>query len=126
MRAPQPGARTLLFKTDWKGGVTMETFVQRIIDTDRRARQVIEQARQEKKRLLEQARQQADSELARQEEAARAGRRAVDEEMARRARQAGEAADADYLAKKHALDAAFEEHREAWLRQITDAVLAEG
>ncbi len=104
----------------------METFVQRIIETDRKARQVIEQAQQEKKRLLQEANEKARAELARREAAARQGRQAVDAEMARRAQEAGRAADEDYLVKKHGLDAAFEANREAWLAQITAAILDEG
>ena len=45
--------------------------------------------------------------------------------MAQRAQEASRQADEDYLAKKHALDAAFEAHREAWLAEITSAILSQ-
>ena len=102
----------------------MEKFVDRIIETDRKARQVIDAAQQEKKRLLRESKARAQADLAAREEAAQQGKKAVDAEMAALAKDAGQKTDEDYLAKKHALDAAFEQHREAWLAEITKAILA--
>lgn len=101
----------------------METFVERIIETDRKAQEVIGAAQKEKKELLQQARERARQELAQREAAARQGKQAVDAEMEQSARQASQSADEDYLEKKRALDAAFEAHREAWLSEITSAIL---
>ena len=50
----------------------MEKFVDRIIETDRKAREIIEQAQQEKQAVLADAKKRADAEIARREaEAAR-------------------------------------------------------
>ena len=84
----------------------------------------IDAAQQEKKRLLRESKARAQADLAAREEAAQQGKKAVDAEMADLAKDAGQKADEDYLAKKHALDAAFEQHREAWLAEITKAILA--
>ena len=50
----------------------MEKFVDRIIETDRKAREIIEQAQQEKQAVRADAKKRADAEIARREaEAAR-------------------------------------------------------
>ena len=43
----------------------MEKFVNRIIETDRKAREIIEQAQQEKQAVLADAKKRADAEIAR-------------------------------------------------------------
>ena len=48
----------------------MEKFVNRIIETDRKAREIIEQAQQEKQAVLADAKKRADAEIARRAEAA--------------------------------------------------------
>ena len=45
----------------------MEKFVDRIIETDRKAREIIEQAQQEKQAVLADAKKRADAEIARRE-----------------------------------------------------------
>ena len=62
----------------------MEKFVDRIIETDRKAREIIEQAQQEKQAVLEDAKKRADAEIARREAEADKGRAAIDEEFAQR------------------------------------------
>lgn len=104
----------------------MEAFVDRIIETDRKARGVIEDAQREKKRLLEQAKQRAGEELKKQSAAAEAGKQAVDAELAQRAEAESQKADEAYLAAKRGLDEAFEAHRQAWLDEVTKNMLAEG
>ena len=64
----------------------MEKFVDRIIETDRKAREIIEQAQQEKQAVLADAKKRADAEIARREAEADKGRAAIDEEFARPAR----------------------------------------
>ena len=62
----------------------MEKFVDRIIETDRKAREIIEQAQQEKQAVLADAKKRADAEIARREAEADKGRAAIDEEFAQR------------------------------------------
>ena len=62
----------------------MEKFVDRIIETDRKAREIIEQAQQEKQAVLADAKKRADAEIARRETEADKGRAAIDEEFAQR------------------------------------------
>ena len=81
----------------------MEKFVDRIIETDRKAREIIEQAQQEKQAVLADAKKRADAE--------------------REARES-ERMDAAYLDAKHALDNAFEAGHDAWLAEITQNTLA--
>ena len=95
----------------------MEKFVDRIIETDRKAREIIEQAQQEKQAVLADAKKRADAEIARREAEADKGRAAIDEEFAQRM-------DAAYLDAKHALDNAFEAGHDAWLAEITQNTLA--
>ena len=84
----------------------MEKFVDRIIETDRKAREIIEQAQQEKQAVLADAKKRADAEIAQRE-----------------ARES-ERMDAAYLDAKHALDNAFEDGHDAWLAEITQNTLA--
>ena len=84
----------------------MEKFVDRIIETDRKAREIIEQAQQEKQAVLADAKKRADAEIAQRE-----------------ARES-ERMDAAYLDAKHALDNAFEAGHDAWLAEITQNTLA--
>lgn len=100
----------------------VENFVDRILETDRRARALLDEAQSEKKRLLREARERAEADVRRRDEQAKAGCAAVNEEFARREAEAAEAADRDYLRCKRALDEAFEEHRKAWLAEITGAL----
>ena len=99
----------------------MEKFVDRIIETDRKAREIIEQAQQEKQAVLADAKKRADAEIARREAEADKGRAAIDEEFAQRE---AERMDAAYLDAKHALDNAFEDGHDAWLAEITQNTLA--
>ena len=73
----------------------MEKFADRIIETDRKARQMIDAAQQEKKRLLRESKARAQADLAAREEAAQQGKKAVDAEMAALAKDAGQKADED-------------------------------
>ena len=99
----------------------MEKFVDRIIETDRKAREIIEQAQQEKQAVLADAKKRADAEIARREAE---GRAAIDEEFAQREARESERMDAAYLDAKHALDNAFEAGHDAWLAEITQNTLA--
>ena len=102
----------------------MEKFVDRIIETDRKAREIIEQAQQEKQAVLADAKKRADAEIARRETEADKGRAAIDEEFAQREARESERMDAAYLDAKHALDNAFEDGHDAWLAEITQNTLA--
>ena len=96
----------------------MEKFVDRIIETDRKAREIIEQAQQEKQAVLADAKKRADAEIARREAEADKGRAAIDEEFAQREARESERMDAAYL------DNAFEDGHDAWLAEITQNTLA--
>ena len=102
----------------------MEKFVNRIIETDRKAREIIEQAQQEKQAVLADAKKRADAEIARREAEADKGRAAIDEEFAQREARESEHMDAAYLDAKHALDNAFADGHDAWLAEITQNTLA--
>ena len=78
----------------------MEKFVDRIIETARKAREIIEQAQQEKQAVLAAAKKRADAEIARRETEADKGRAAIDEEFAQREARESERMDAAYLDAK--------------------------
>lgn len=101
----------------------MESFVDRIIETDRKARIVIEQAQQEKETLLNEARKKAQDYLEKQEMRVKQGREDVDREFEQKTREAADAADKSYLDQKHALDNAFEHNRALWIKEITQHIL---
>ena len=89
-----------------------------------KAREIIEQAQQEKQAVLADAKKRADAEIARREAEADKGRAAIDEEFAQREARESERMDAAYLDAKHALDNAFEAGHDAWLAEITQNTLA--
>lgn len=96
----------------------METFMERIIETDRRAREVIEKALAQREGDLAAARKQAQEEVRKRTEALRAEMDTIDREAGKSRAQSAQEADREYLSAKHALDAAFEEKREDWLKRI--------
>lgn len=96
----------------------METFMERIIETDRRAREVIEQALSRREPALAEARTQAQAELDKRAEALRLEMEEIDRRAEDRRKRDAQAADEEYLTAKHALDAAFEQQRAAWLDEI--------
>ena len=99
----------------------MEKFVDRIIETDRKAREIIEGAQREKAQLEKQAREEAARRL---EERAAQNAQAIaglDEQYAQSRTKAEERAEADYITAKHALDADFAAGHDAWLRDVVDA-----
>ncbi|MEG1406834.1 MAG: hypothetical protein RSD23_03170 [Ruthenibacterium sp.] len=101
----------------------MEKFVDRIIDTDRKAREIIEEAQNKKSALLAQAAQNAEAEIKMRIAESKQKIAESDADLNAREAQAMETADADYFVAKHALDAAFEAGRKTWLREITQNVL---
>lgn len=101
----------------------MENFVDRIIDTDRKAREIIENAQHEKETLLKSAEIRAAEQLAVREAESKEAMIAIDAEYAARETSAMDKADAEYISAKHKLDDAFESGRAAWLKEITDAVV---
>ena len=72
----------------------MEKFVDRIIETDRKAREIIEQAQQEKQAVLADAQKRADAEIARREAEADKGRAAIAAAFAQREARESERMDA--------------------------------
>lgn len=101
----------------------MKSFVDRIIETDRKAKELLEQAQAEKRRLMEDAKERAEKYLQQQELKIKQGRAAIDLEFAEKAQKAAHQADKDYLCRKQTLDKAFEEGRIRWLEEIRENIL---
>ncbi len=101
----------------------MENFVDRIIDTDRKAREIIENAQREKDALLKGAEARAAEQLAVREAESKEAMLAIDAEYAAREASAMDKSDAEYISAKHKLDHAFDDGRTVWLKEITDAVI---
>ena len=102
----------------------MEKFVDRIIETDRKAREIIEQAQQEKKTILADAKTRAEQELLQRQADAEKGKAEIDAEFETRTMQGIQQMDAAYLNAKHALDETFETGHDVWLCEITQNTLA--
>lgn len=101
----------------------MEAFVELIMETDRKARALIDQAQEEKKEILAGAEKRANEELKKREAALEAGKKEVDAQLAKDTQKEREEMDKAYLDAKHALDAAFEEKRTFWLEELQRGVL---
>ena len=102
----------------------MEGFVDRIMETDRKAREMIDAAQREKKQILALAQENARRKLEERAAELERGKRDVDAQLAAQGAAGEEAVNKAYLRAKHALDDAFDAHRDAWLDEITDAILA--
>ena len=102
----------------------MESFVERIIETDRKARELIEAAQNQQKKLEKDTRAAAQKALEARATADKAAMDKMDEEFSVRQCAAMDAADRDYITAKHALDTAFDAGRDAWLQELTAACLA--
>ena len=101
----------------------METFMERIIETDRRARAVIEQALAKRETELAKARAEAEAEAEQRSASMRAEMEEIDRSAEAWKAKDAEAAESEYLAAKHALDAAFEEKREGWLNKLFERTI---
>ncbi|MEG2672156.1 MAG: hypothetical protein RR937_03140 [Ruthenibacterium sp.] len=102
----------------------MEKFVDRIIDTDRKAREIIEAAQNKKSALLAQAAQKATAEIAARAAESAQKIAASDADIKAREAAAAEPADKQYISPKHPLAAAFEAGRKTWLAEIKDNICA--
>ena len=102
----------------------MEAFVELIMETDRKARALIDQAQEEKKEILAGAEKRANEELKKREAALKAGKKQVDAQLDADTRKERDVMAKAYLEAKHALDAAFEEKREMWLKELQNGVLS--
>lgn len=100
----------------------MEKFIDRIIETDRKAREIIEEAQSEKKLVLEQAQQKAKQQLAARAATERESMFLMDRECEKQKKIITEKADVDYIAAKHALDATFDAGHDTWLHEIVSHV----
>ncbi|WP_367924421.1 hypothetical protein [uncultured Ruthenibacterium sp.] len=101
----------------------MEAFVDLIMETDRKARALIDQAQEEKKQILAGAEKRANAELQKRQAVLEQGKREVDAQLAQDTQKEREEMDKAYLDAKHALDATFEENREHWLDEIQRGIL---
>lgn len=99
----------------------MEKFVDRIIETDRKARAIIEDAQQETKRLAGDAEKRAAQGLAERATKSEKEMAALDKRLSKREAKVMECADEDYIRLKHGLDADFSAGHDAWLTEILSA-----
>lgn len=102
----------------------MEKFVDRIIETDRRAREIIEAAQQEKETLTKQAALRAEAELAKRAAVQDKGIAALNAALDVHVEEATAQADKNYIAAKHLLDKTFDANRDRWLAEIVAACKA--
>ena len=102
----------------------MEKFVDRIIETDRKAREIIEAAQQTKKQLLKKADTKAKQALEKREAEDSKKMQALNNELAQREKLEIDKADAAYIAAKHMLDHTFEQGHDTWLQEILTACKA--
>lgn len=101
----------------------MEAFVDRIIDTDRKAREIIETAQQQKIAMQKQAVKDAHEALEARASQDKEAMLVQDARMAQREAAAMELADKDYMGEKHKLDEAFVAGIDGWLSEITKACI---
>lgn len=102
----------------------MEKFVEHIIETDKRARAIIEQAQKQKKKMLADADAQVEKLQAAHEQSMKAQLAEVDEgvQAAREAQQ--QRAHEDYIKAKKELDARFDRHHDQWVTEIVDNIIS--
>lgn len=94
----------------------MEKFVDRIIETDRKAREIIEDAQNRRDQLQKDAQKEAAELLAQRAAASEAAIAKLDADFAAREKRASDRTDAEYLAAKHALDRDFDAGYDKWLQ----------
>ena len=91
----------------------MEQFVELMLATDRKAREMIDKARQAKAQAVADAQKQAEEICAADEKRLAAGK--VDAALAEEKQAQAKALDEEFLRAKHALDGRFDANRDAWL-----------
>lgn len=96
----------------------MESFVERIIKTDREAREIIAAAQEQKEKALAEAVTRAETTIAKRQEEQQRQMDKQDEALSARENTAMQRADEEYIAAKHALDTTFDKHHDAWLEEI--------
>ncbi len=101
----------------------MESFVDNIIQTDRKARAIIDEAQNSAKNLLAMTKIDAERERERRQENQHAEIISQDEEMKENEKLAIEQADKDYLTAKKKMDSIFAAKVDIWEKDIIDAVL---
>lgn len=101
----------------------MEQFVELMLATDRKARDMIEKARGQKAQAIADA--QAQAEVIRQADEKRLadGKAQVDASLASEKQAQATALEQEFLAAKHALDDRFNTNRDAWLKKVCDDML---
>ncbi|NCC08349.1 MAG: hypothetical protein EOM30_10030 [Clostridia bacterium] len=100
-----------------------ESFVDKIIDTDKKAREIIEGAQKEKDLLMAEAEKRAKQEIEARAEDDKKEMAQIDNKYKEKLAAATERANVEYIAAKHALDAAFEKGRKVWLDEIINGAL---
>lgn len=93
----------------------MEQFVELMLATDRKAREMIDKARQAKAQAVADAQKQAEEICAADEKRLAAGKAQVDAALAEEKQAQAKALDEEFLRAKHALDGRFDANHDAWL-----------
>ena len=93
----------------------MEQFVELMLATDRKARDMIDKARQTRAQAVADAQKQAAEIRAVDEKRLAAGKAQVDAALAAEKQAQAKALDEEFLRAKHALDGRFDANRSAWL-----------
>ena len=101
----------------------MESFVERIIETDRKAREMIEAAQQKKQTLQKEAEEKAQQTLTARAAADKTAIEKLDSALALQETAAMDKADKEYIQAKHVLDDAFNAGRDGWLSELTKACI---
>ena len=92
----------------------MEQFVELMLATDRKARDMIDKARQTRAQAVDAQKQAAEIRAADEKRLA-AGKAQVDAALAAEKQAQAKALDEEFLRAKHALDGRFDANRSAWL-----------
>ena len=96
----------------------MEQFVELMLATDRKAREMIDKARQAKAQAVADAQRQAAEIRAADEKRLAAGKAQVDAALAEEKQAQAKALDEEFLRAKHALDGRFDANRDVWLDEL--------
>lgn len=103
----------------------MEHFVDKILQTDQKAREIIEAAEIEKNAIITKAKKDAHQYLMQQQEKTKAEKQGIDTQLVEKTKQGEETINTLYLTAKHAIDEAFDTQYDAWLAQISQHIFAQ-
>ncbi len=101
----------------------MEQFVELMLATDRKARDMIEKARGQKAQAISDAHAQAEVIRQADEKRLADGKAQVDAALTQEKQAQAKALEQEFLAAKHTLDERFNTNRDAWLKQVCSEML---